>query len=351
MKWFLCIGFAAAFASGVSYWQFVYAPAQAGSEHHSTPEPLPTRTVMQGIGYVEPVSEVRKLMMRTGGVIRHCYVKAGDKLNKGEKILELDDATQKAEVAVARKNLKLVQAEAEHIKVGINPYQIRAVEQSLERLQEKLRHAQSEVERSSQLIRTRSTSPEEHEAKETRYRQAQVELKEKQAELVHLNKYVTPEHWAMMDAKVQHAQSALELAEERLREAILLAPFDGVILKVLKREGEGVRMFEPEPVVLFGDLSKLKVRAEIDERFVTHLAVGQKAIIYGRNMGGKEYRGTVAVLEPIMGDKTVFARVSSERKDLDVLQIVIEMEDGFRAPMGLQVDVRIEGDRALKNNR
>jgi len=349
MKWFLCIGITAAVASGVSYWQFVYAPAQASSEQTAAPEPQPVRTVMQGIGYVEPASEVRKLMLRTGGVIRHCCVKAGDKVNKGEKILELDNATQKAEVAVARKNLDHIQAEAEHIKVGINPYQIKAVEQTLERLQEKLRHAQSEAERSRQLIQTRAASREEHEAKETRYRQALVELKEKEAELLHLKKYVTLEHRAMMDAKVQHAQSALELAEERLRETILLAPFDGVILKVLKREGEGVRMFEPEPVVLFGDLSKLKVRAEIDERFVIHLAVGQTAIIYGRNMGGKEYRGTVAVLEPIMGDKTVFARVSSERKDLDVLQVVIEMEDGFRAPMGLQVDVRIESEIAKKN--
>jgi len=343
MKWFLCIALTAAVTSGVSYWQFVYAPAQAGSEQVSLPEPPPTRIMMHGIGYVEPASEVRKLMLRTGGVIAHCYVRAGDKLCKGEKILDLDNSTQKAEVAVAQKNLDLVRAEAEHVKSGINPYQIKVAELAVERLLEKLRFAQSEAERSRKLSNTRSISLEEHETKETRLRQAMVELKEKEADLLYFKKYVTPERRAMMDAKVLRAQSALKLAEERLRETILLAPFDGVILKVLKLEGEGVRMSEPEPVVLFGDLSKLKVRAEIDERFVTHFVVGQKAFIYGRNMAGREYQGRVAELESIMGDKTVFARVSSERKDLDVLQVVIEMESGFRAPMGLQVDVRIEG--------
>jgi hypothetical protein len=49
----------------------------------------------------------------------------------------------------------------------------------------------------------------------------------------------------------------------------------------------------------------------------------------------------VVEIEKIMGDKTVFTKASSERKDLHVLQVVIEVEPGFSAPVGLQVDVRI----------
>jgi multidrug resistance efflux pump len=127
-----------------------------------------------------------------------------------------------------------------------------------------------------------------------------------------------------------------------LRETRLVAPFDGTVLKVLKREGDGVWTFSPEPVVLFGDLSRARVRAEIDERFVQRLEIGQSAIVSGRNLLGKSYPGKVVVLEKIMGDRTVFARSSSERKDLNVLQVVIEMAPGFRAPVGLQVDVGVE---------
>ena len=100
-------------------------------------------------------------------------------------------------------------------------------------------------------------------------------------------------------------------------------------------------MFEPEAVILFGDISRLRVRAEIDERFVKDLRFGQRAEAYGRNLLSKTYPGRVVDLEKIMGDKTVFTRASSERKDLNVLQVVIEMESGFSAPVGLQVDVRI----------
>ena len=37
---------------------------------------------VQGVGRVEPASEVRRLMMRTGGVVKRCRVKAGEVVRK-----------------------------------------------------------------------------------------------------------------------------------------------------------------------------------------------------------------------------------------------------------------------------
>ena len=48
--------------------------------------------------------------------------------------------------------------------------------------------------------------------------------------------------------------------------------------------------------------------------------VDQTGSVYGRNLLGKTYAGRVIEVERIMGDKTVFARASCERKDLNVLQ-------------------------------
>jgi HlyD family secretion protein len=296
---------------------------------------------VEGIGYVEPASEVRKLTPRAAGVIRRCYVKAGDKVRKGAVLMELDLATQQAEVHVARRNLALAQADEAFTKSGINPLQIKVVERTVERLQEKLRLSRAEADRAKRMIATRAISSQEHESLFSQWRQTELELIEKKAELAHLQNHVTPEQRALAEARVHHARASLDLAEERAREGIVLAPCDGVILKVLKREGEGIKALEAEPVLLFGDLSRLKVRAEIDERFVTDLAVGQNASIYGRNLAGNTYRGKVVNVERIMGAKTVFARLPSERKDLDILEVLIETEEQFHAPAGLRVDVRI----------
>jgi multidrug resistance efflux pump len=344
MRWLLLIivTTAAGFLTGQLLWS---NPAKQ-TDNQTTPAataPAQARNQIQGIGYVEPASEVRKLMLRTGGVIKTCNVNVGDTVRQGATLLELDDATQKAEVEVARKNRDLARAEAVHISAGTNPYKLRVVEELIERCREKVRHYRNEAERSDRLVARNATSKQEHDTNTTLRRQAEIELREQEAELLHLQKSVTPAHQAMLEAKVRQAEAVLQLAEERARETRLLAPFDGTILKILKREGEGIRQFEPEPVILFGDLSRVRVRAEIDERFVQDLHAGQKAEVYGRNLLGKCYLGKICEIERIMGDKTVFTRASSERKNLDVLQVVIEMEGGFTAPVGLQVDVRIQG--------
>ena len=81
------------------------------------------------------------------------------------------------------------------------------------------------------------------------------------------------------------------------------------------------------------------MRAEIDERFVAGLRPGQWAVIRGRGLGDREYLGRVVLIKSIMGKKTVFSRSSTERKDLDVVQVMVEMQAAFRAPIGLEVEV------------
>jgi multidrug efflux pump subunit AcrA (membrane-fusion protein) len=338
-KWLLLLVVAGS-ATGFASWR-----ARSTVPVPDTAHPLSRLSEAQevhGTGYVEPVSEVRKLMMRTGGVIKKCYYDVGDRVQKDAVIVELEDATQRAEVELAGRHLATIQAEAAHVNAGTNPYKVKVTEQTIDRLQEKLRHNKVEAERNRVMLATRSATHQDYEAAETQRRQTEVELKEQQAELEHLKHYVTPENRAWQESRISQARASLQLAEERLRETKLLAPLDGTVLKILKREGEGVGLLNPEPVILFGDTSRMRVRAEIDERYVRHLAVGQSALIHGRNLFGQTYRGKIAYLEHIMGDKTVFTQASSERKDLEVLQVLIDVEPGFRCPSGMRVDVTIQ---------
>jgi ABC exporter DevB family membrane fusion protein len=309
-------------------------PASNQSEHKSS-------SIIEGIGYVEPASELRRLMFRTGGVIRSCFVHPGDVVGRGDLLVELDNSTQQADLALARKQLEQAKADAADVNAGVNPYRLQVLERTIERLREKARHARADLERYDKLVGKGGVSKQDYDQTWTARTQAEIELREQEAELLHLRNYVTPEKRALMAARIDQAKANLRLAEERLGETRITAPCDGAVLKVIKQAGEGVSAFVPETVLLFGDLSRLRVRAEIDERFVQNVQVGQSAEAYGRNLLGKSYPGRIIQVEKIMGDKTVFTRASSERKDLHILQVVIEMESGFAVPVGLQVDVRI----------
>lgn len=341
MKWLLVISLAA--ASGASLSLLIWRSSASSQETLPTsylPEDKRT-SIIEGIGYVEPASELRKLMFRTGGVIRSCRVKPGDLVHEGDVLCELENATQRADVELARKQLAQAKADAADVNAGVNPYRLKVLERTIDRLREKVRHAKADLKRYDQLVDKGGVSKQDYDLAKTARIQAEIELNEQEAELHHLRNYVTPEKKALMAAKVESAEANLRLAEERFEETRIKAPCDGTVLKRLKRGGGAVSTFVPETVLLFGDLSRLRVRAEIDERFVKELCVGQKAQVYGRNLLGKTYPGRVVEVENIMGDKTVFTRASSERKDLHVLEVVIEMEPGFSAPVGLQVDVRV----------
>jgi HlyD family secretion protein len=341
MKWLIVIALVAGSGSSLTF--LVWRPT-AGS-----PEQVPTNTrlepgggnIFEGIGYVEPVSEVRQLSPKSGGVIKACYVKVGDMVRKGDPILILHDEKETAAVSLARKQLEVARAEEAQVKSGVNRYRILAAEKTVARFQAEYRYAAQDADRIRNLFGKKAASQSDMEKGDARRLQLEASLRQAEAELLNLQNYVRDVDEALMKAKVSQAAANLEVVEQQLRDLCVLAPFDGTVLKLLKRPGEGVRMIELEPVVIFGDLSRLRVRAEIDERFVKDLRVGQTAEVYGRNLLGKTYPGRVVEVEKIMGDKTVFTRASSERKDLNVLQVVIEMEPGFSAPVGLHVDVRI----------
>jgi HlyD family secretion protein len=341
MKWLIVIALAAASGSSLTF--LAWGPAASGPEQVPTDTPLEPggSGTIEGIGYVEPASEIRQLSPKSGGVIKSCYVKVGDAVRKGDPIIALHGEKEAVAVSVARKQLEVARAEEAQVKSGVNPFRIVAAEKTVNRCQAEYKYAAQEADRIRKLHAGRAASQSEMDSAEARRLQLEASLHQCEAELLHLKNYVRDVDEALTKAKVSQAEANLELAEQQLRDLCVVAPFDGTVLKLLKQPGEGVRMIELEPVVIFGDLSRLRIRAEIDERFVRGLAVGQRVEAYGRNLLGKTFSGRIVGLEKIMGDKTVFTRASSERKDLHVLQVVIEMESGFAAPVGLQVDVRI----------
>lgn len=297
---------------------------------------------VEGIGYVEPRLEMRRLAFKGGGLLAVCGAKPGDRVRKGEAIAVLDDTSANTTVELMKCRLEVAQAQAAEVKAGVNPHRVRACEIRVETLREQARYWRAEAARLKKLRGSASVSETVYEDTATKALQAESALREQEAELTHLREMVTPEQRAVADAKVRLAVAELLDARQRLADTRLTAPFDGVVLRYLKREGEGASpLMPPEPVVLFGDMTRLQVRAEIDERHAQRLVVGQAAEVYGRNLAGRTFQGSVIEVERAMGAKTVFTRASSERKDLSVLQIVILLGADFNAPVGLQVDVGV----------
>jgi multidrug resistance efflux pump len=145
-----------------------------------------------------------------------------------------------------------------------------------------------------------------------------------------------------MESKLKQADAQLAVARANVAEMELRAPSEGTVLEILHRAGDSAFTAYPEPVIIFGDLTKLRVRAEVDENYAMQLQTGQTAVVVLRNESRTELPGKVALVKRIMGGKTVFTKTATERKDLDVLQVLVDLPPGTALPVGLEVDVRIQ---------
>jgi len=313
-------------------------PCQARGE---TPVPEESPAV-QAVGYVEPVSDVRNLSFKGGGILAECDVEIGKRVRAGDVLMVLNDAAERKALAVAEREQELAKAECADVLVGVNKFEIAAAQQALEVAQQRSILAEQELARGKRLVPDDAMSQSDYDKCSSDSKQTAAEARRCESELRRLQAFVTPEHKQVAEKKVSLAAAKRDQAAQIVADMRLVAPIDGTILEILRREGESVSAYNYEPVIVLADSSHLRVRAEIDERYVRVVKPGQAVTVCGRAWNGQKYRGRVALVKDLMGKRTVFTRSATEHKDLDVVQALIDMEADFTAPIGLRVDVSID---------
>lgn len=116
-----------------------------------------------------------------------------------------------------------------------------------------------------------------------------------------------PEKIQAADAKVDQMQSALDAAEASLAQATLVAPFDGTVVSVKISKGEYV---QPGQVIIeLAKLDDLKIETtDLSELNVATVKVGQSASVYVEALDNT-FPGKVTTISPIsntLGGDVVF---------------------------------------------
>lgn len=147
-----------------------------------------------------------------------------------------------------------------------------------------------------------------------------------------------------LEASLAVARAELASIESAVERTRIRAPSNGTVLLVHTRVGETVTP-SPEDVLLqFGDLSSLRIRAEIEERDVGKIRAGQSVIVRTDAFPGQDFSGRVEVMANALGAPRIATKGPRRPNDQDVLQALIEL-DG-RPPLipGMRVDVFVKPD-------
>lgn len=150
-----------------------------------------------------------------------------------------------------------------------------------------------------------------------------------------------PEDVTRATADVTEARIRLVEAQTRAARAVLRSPIDGVVLKNDLRAGETSSPACNAPAILVGDMTRLRVRAEVPERDAGSVAVGQKAVCRSEALGNRKFPATVAVVARILERPKLPVDTPEGQSAPDVLPVLLDLDGAPPLPVGLRLDVGI----------
>lgn len=234
------------------------------------------REEIQITGALRPKEQV-DVTAKVTGRVENVRVNIGDRVRRGDLLAELEDLEIQQQVRRATASQEVVRA-------------------TLQQRRAELANAQADLERSRQLMEGGLIPRQEYESKQTSFRvvQAQVQLTQAQGE---------------------QAQAELNELRIRFEQMKIVSPIDGLIAE--RFVDIGAVISPATPLVRVVNLSTLITRANVPEREVSKLRLGNRAQVVVDAFGDTLYEGKVSRISPVMDAATRTALVEVEIPNRD----------------------------------
>jgi len=224
--------------------------------------------------------------------IEEVFVENGDFVNKGDRLVKLQDEQLKQQLAQAEAGLK------------INKARLRQAEAALKELN-------ARYNRLKKLAEQELSSDAELE-------QIEAELTSAEA------------NFELAEAQVEQSQALVNERKENLNRTIITAPISGTIGQ--RNAQVGMQVNTGTQLFLIGDLSKLRVEIVLTEEMLNKISIGQSATIHVADYEGndREISAKLSRISPFLNEVT-----RSTEAEIDV-----NNENGWLKPgMFVPVDI------------
>jgi HlyD family secretion protein len=319
----------------------ISSPTVSAMHEHTAKSADTDSVVVACPGRIEGRSDTVEVGAASDGVVQAVRVREGDRVKAGQLLAEIGCSDLESALRVAQAEAESVRQGRARLLRGSRPEEREAAAQRTRAARAEVEHTAAELNRAQQLSEAAAISKASLDQARRNYEVAEAELKEAARNEELVNAGPTPEDAAKADADLRAAVSRIRLAQEKIAKCSVVAPVDGTVARVNLRAGESFSTVAPHPLFTIADLSGRRVRAEVDERDIGKIHVGQKAILTSEAYPGKHFTGTLSRIASMMGRKTVLTGDPADKSDRDVLEAIVDLQqDAAALPMGLRVTVQ-----------
>ncbi len=290
-------------------------------------------------GRIEPRDGIVIVSAPVAGEIQEVLVASNNHVQAGDLMIRLDDSDQLARIAAAEAETEVRRRERddESKAAGLaldrrkladaTEVADRELFQARQLLDERLANVKSGGD-TTDLVNLRQIVRDKEKA-----------VTDARAELAAINKKEGMPLPDRLESALTQARSDLRLAYQALERTRIRAPSAGTVLRVDAKAGELTGPTAQLPLVTFGDLSQIKVRAEVEERDLAKIRIGQRVVVRSDAFADKDFTGRVTAIASSIGAPNIVSRGPRRPSDVDVLEVVATLDDASELVTGMRVDV------------
>jgi RND family efflux transporter MFP subunit len=237
-------------------------------------------------GSLQP-DEVTTVSSEVPGRVATLAVDFGQTVRKGQIIAELD--TQELSLQLDRSRATLAQAMA---RIGMTPGTSAEPDSTPASRQAKaqMEDARSKYDNAAKLVKTGDVSAERFTELEKAYRARQAAYE------------ATMDDLRTQMAAISSLRAELKLAEKRLRDAHVVAPFDAIVQT--KHVSPGQYIKENVAIYTLVKASPLRLRVEIPESAVSQVKLGTTIVFTTEAVPGAQFQAVVRELNPALDNRS-----------------------------------------------
>jgi HlyD family secretion protein len=247
-------------------------------------------------------------------------VREGESVKKGQilAVLEnkdrLETAWKAAEAQAHVAEMRLAQ-----VRAGADPADLAAAEAEVAQAETRFADAQTRHERNQKLYKAEAIPAATLESTAAELAVGQQGLNAARQRYRRLS-VVRDVDLAVADAQYQAAQAEADHAKAELGQAYILAPADGLVVKIHARAGEVIGatgLLELAEMPLY-------VLAEVREPDIARVKIGQKALITGVLLDG-QLEGVVEEIGLRVGKNQIFGNDPAMASDLRTVEVKVRL--------------------------
>jgi HlyD family secretion protein len=297
------------------------------------------------VGYVDVPGGVLSLSPAVPGRVVEVAACDNERVRAGTPLLRLEDDAARADVRQAEACLLVVEAQLTEARQGPELHESLVIQQqaALEAARHDLAAARLLATHKGELAGKQLIGPAEVGAAREQVGKLEAAVRVEREKLRTLGLRDPRQDVVRAESEVRGRQAVLDKARDALRRHTVLAPVDGAVLRVLTQPGEVFGPQSRDPALLFLPDEPRIVRAEVEQEFAAHAALGQRAEVTDDNAGeGPTWTGRVTRLSDWFAPRRMILPDTHQPADVRTLECLIRIDPGQPQPrIGQRVRVKL----------